>query len=68
MVKDRSARSGWRSRRLDEHPGATIEEAALVASCLIALPGVGYREAEQTLRAMVERAASRRRTEGAANV
>jgi hypothetical protein len=26
----------------------TIEEAALAAACLIALPGAGYREAAQT--------------------
>jgi hypothetical protein len=32
-------------------PDATIEEAALATSCLIALTGAGYQEAVQTLRA-----------------
>lgn len=54
----------WLLRFLEEHPAATIEEAALAASCLIALTGVGYREAEQTLRTMAERACSRRRSRG----
>jgi len=40
---------------LEEHPDATIEEA---------LPGVDYQEAAQTLRAMAERATSRRRAQG----
>lgn len=31
----------WLGRWLDEHPAPTIEEAALVASCLTALPGGG---------------------------
>jgi hypothetical protein len=35
---------------LEEHPDATIEDAGLAASCLIALPGSGYREAAQTSR------------------
>jgi hypothetical protein len=35
----------WLSRFLEEHPDATIEDAGLAASCLIALPGSGYREA-----------------------
>jgi hypothetical protein len=43
----------------------TIEEAALAAACLVALTGPGYDEAAQTLRAMAEKAASRR-TEGVA--
>jgi hypothetical protein len=38
---------------LEEHPDATIEEAALAASCLVALPGVRYLEAAQTLKAML---------------
>jgi hypothetical protein len=56
----------WLLRFLDEHPDATIEEAALAASSLIALAGVGYSEAAQTLRALAERATSRRRAEGSA--
>jgi len=32
----------------------TIEEAALAASCLVALPGARYREAAQALKAMAE--------------
>src|SRR5690242_19445106 len=39
----------WLLRFLQEHPDATIEEAALVASCLAALPGAGFGEAAQTL-------------------
>jgi endonuclease III len=42
----------WLQRLLEEHPDATIEEAALAASCLVALPGVGHREAAQTLQAI----------------
>jgi hypothetical protein len=48
-------------RFLEEHPEATIEEAALAASCLAALPGAGFDEAAQTLNAMAERASRRRR-------
>jgi len=50
----------WLLRFLEEHPDATIEEAALAASSLVALTGVGYEEAAQTLRAMAERATRRR--------
>jgi hypothetical protein len=39
---------------LEEHPDLTIEEAALAASCLVALPGAGYGEAAQALKAMSE--------------
>ena len=46
----------WLLRYLEEDPMVTIEEAALVASALIALTGAGYQEAGQTLRAMAERA------------
>jgi hypothetical protein len=53
-------------RFLEEHPGATIQEAALGASSLVALTGVGYREAAQTLQAMAERASGRRRKSGVA--
>ena len=53
-------------RPLEEDPQATIEEAALAASCLAALPGVGYPEAAQTLKAMAERASRRRREQGIA--
>jgi hypothetical protein len=51
----------WLLRFLEEHPAVTIEEAALAASCLASLTGVDYQEVEQTLRAMAERASSRRR-------
>ena len=39
----------WLSLFLEEHPDATIEDAGLAASCLIALPDGGYRDAAQTL-------------------
>jgi hypothetical protein len=51
----------WLARYLDEHPAATIEDAALAASCLVALPGGSYREAAQTLKGMAETATRRRR-------
>jgi hypothetical protein len=54
----------WLSRLLEQHPDATIEDAGLAASCLIALPGSGYREAARTLKAMAETATSRRRARG----
>lgn len=56
----------WLLRFLQEHPDATIEEATLAASCLAALPGAGFGEAAQTLKALAERAARRRREAGAA--
>ena len=56
----------WLKRLLEEHPAITIEEAALAASCLIALPGAGYLEAAQTLKAMAETATRRRRAQGVA--
>jgi hypothetical protein len=56
----------WLQRLLDEHPDVTIEEAGLASSCLIALPGSGYREAAQTLKAMAERATRRQREQGIA--
>jgi hypothetical protein len=56
----------WLLRYLEEDPAATIEEAALAASCLVALTGAGYQEAVQTLRAMAERATRRRREQGVA--
>lgn len=56
----------WLQRYLEEDPGATIEEAAQAASSLVALSGVGYREAAQTLQAVAERAIRRRRAEGIA--
>jgi len=62
---DKKRRAGL-MRFPGEHPDATTEEAALAASSLIALTGVGYQEAEQTLRAMAERASSRRRSRGVA--
>ena len=56
----------WLLRYLEEDPEATIEEAALAASSLIALTWVGYREAAQTLQAVAERATMRRRESGVA--
>ena len=35
----------WLQRYLDEHPAATIEDAALAASALAALGGAGHDEA-----------------------
>jgi hypothetical protein len=60
------AAARWLQRYLEEHPEATIEEAALVASCLAALPGGSFQPAVQTLRAMAERATRRRRESGVA--
>jgi hypothetical protein len=54
----------WLLRFLDEHPAATIEEASLAASCLAALPGAGYAQAAQALKAMAETATRRRRESG----
>jgi hypothetical protein len=56
----------WLLRYLEEDPHATIDEAALAASSLAALTGVGHEEAAQALRAMAERASSRRRSRGVA--
>ena len=55
----------WLLRFLEEHPEATIEEAALAAASLVAAPGSGYREAVQALRALAETASRRRREHGA---
>jgi hypothetical protein len=52
----------WLLRFLEEDPDATIEEAGIAAACLAGLGGAGYREAAQTLRALAERAGSRRRS------
>ena len=46
--------SRWLLRFLEEDPHATIDEAVLAASSLVALTGVAYEEAAQTLRAMAE--------------
>ena len=56
----------WLLRYLEEDPQACIEEAALAAACLVALPGVSYQEASQTLKDMAERATRRRRERGVA--
>jgi hypothetical protein len=56
----------WLLRYLEEDPHATIDEAALAASSLAALTGVGHEEAAAALRAMSERASSRRRARGVA--
>jgi hypothetical protein len=58
--------AGWLQRLLEEDPDVTIQEAALAASCFVALPGAGYRQAAQTLKAMAERATRRRRERGVA--
>jgi hypothetical protein len=44
----------WLLRYLEEDPHATIDEAVLVASSLVALTGVAHEEAAQTLRAMAK--------------
>jgi hypothetical protein len=51
----------WLLRYLEECDDATIDEAAMVAACLAALAGDRYGDAALTLRAMAERATSRRR-------
>jgi hypothetical protein len=56
----------WLLRYLEEHPETTIDEAALAASCLAALPGFPQADVAQVLRAMAERATRRRRGEGVA--
>jgi hypothetical protein len=56
----------WLLRYLEEIEEATIDEAAMVASCLAALGGDRHGDAALTLRAMAERATSRRRTRGVA--
>jgi hypothetical protein len=56
----------WLLRYLEECDEATIDEAAMAASCLSALAGDRHRDAALTLRAMAERASSRRRTRGVA--
>jgi hypothetical protein len=56
----------WLQRYLEEDPAATIEEAGLAASALLALTGAGYLEAAQTLKATAERATRRRRECGVA--
>jgi hypothetical protein len=56
----------WLQRLLEEHPDLTIEEAALAASGLVALPSAGYGDAAHTLKAMAETATRRRRESGVA--
>jgi hypothetical protein len=51
-------------RYLEECPETTIDEAAMVAACLAALAGDRYQDAALTLRAVAERATSRRRARG----
>ena len=41
-ARHRRVAARWLQRYPDEHPEATIEEAALAASCLAALPGTSY--------------------------
>jgi hypothetical protein len=45
----------WLQRYLEEDPAATIEEAGMAASSLLALTDAAYQEAVQTLRAMAEK-------------
>jgi hypothetical protein len=52
----------WLLRYLEECDDATIDEAAMVASCLAALVGDRYQDAARTLRAIAERATSRQRS------
>jgi hypothetical protein len=56
----------WLSPLPRGHPDVTIEEAALAASCLIAVRDAGYSEASQTLKALAEPATRRRRESGVA--
>jgi hypothetical protein len=56
----------WLLCYLEECDEATIDEAAMVASCLAALSGDRHRDATLTLRGVAERASSRRRTRGIA--
>ena len=51
----------WLRRYLEERDDPTIDEAAMVASCLVALGGARHQEAERTLRGVAERATSRGR-------
>lgn len=50
----------WLQRYIDEHPEVTLDDASLAASCLGALTGRNGEDAAVTLRAMSERATSRR--------
>jgi hypothetical protein len=45
----------WLQRFLDEHPRATIEEAALAASALAALGGPGHEDAAASLISIADR-------------
>jgi hypothetical protein len=56
----------WLLRYLEKCDEAMIDEAAMVAGCLAALAGDRHRDATLTLRAMAERATSRRRARGVA--
>jgi hypothetical protein len=51
----------WLLRYLEECNEATIDEVAMLASCLAALAGDRYQDAALALRAIAERATSRRR-------
>jgi hypothetical protein len=56
----------WLLRYPEECDDATIDEAAMVAACLAALAGDRHGDAALTLRAIAERATSRRRARGIA--
>jgi hypothetical protein len=45
----------WLRRLFDEHPGVTIEEAALAASALAALGGPGHEDAAAALASLTAR-------------
>lgn len=64
--RGRGHRAGarWLQRWLDETVGATVEEAAMIAAALAALGGPGHAEALLSLRAVAERATSRRLQRG----
>jgi hypothetical protein len=55
------AAARWLQRYLEEHPEATIDEAAMVGACPAALTGDRRQDGALTLRAMAQRATSRRR-------
>src|SRR5438552_3499175 len=56
----------WLLRYLEERPEATVEEAAMAASCLAALAGQAHEAAAAKLRAMALEATKQRRTPGVA--
>ena len=53
-------------RYLEDCDEATIDEAVMIASCLVALGGDRYQDAALALRAVAEKTTSRKRTRGVA--